>query len=189
MFNQNLYFIALISRRELREKITAIKHDFATRFNSRTALKVYPHITLKAPFKLAASAHNELMKWFTDLHVLQQSFTVQLKNFDAFNNKKNPVIFVRPVITKDLQSLQQQIIASFSSAFPALLHPVDKEFHPHITVAYRDLTPEMFTKAWSEYQHKTFDASFDVDAVYLLQHDSKKWNIIATHNLNEAVAL
>ena len=50
-------------------------------------------------------------------------------------------------------------------------------------VAYSYFTPEMFTKAWSEYQQKTFDASFDVNAVYLLQHDSKKWNVIATHNL------
>lgn len=27
---ENLYFIALIPRRELRERITLIKHDFAT---------------------------------------------------------------------------------------------------------------------------------------------------------------
>ena len=186
---ENLYFIALIPRRELRERITLIKKDFANRFNSKTALKVYPHITLKAPFKLAANAHNELMKWFTDLHVLQNAFTVQLKNFSAFNNKKSPVIFVEPVASNELMTLQKQLIASFASFFPGDIHKVDIDFSPHVTVAYRDLTPEMFTTAWSEYQHKEFDASFDVDAVYLLQHDSKKWNIIATHNLKQEVAL
>lgn len=87
---ENLYFIALISRRELRQQITTIKQDFANRFKSKTDLNVYPHITLKTPSKLAANAHNEVMNWFTDLHVLQHSFTVQLKDFGAFHNKITP---------------------------------------------------------------------------------------------------
>jgi 2'-5' RNA ligase len=187
--SSNLYFIAIIPKRELREKITAFKQDFANRFNSKYALKVYPHITLKAPFNLSANAHGELMTWFTDLHILQKQFTIQLKDFGAFNNKRNPVVFVQPVAIKKLQALQQQLIASFSSAFPALLHSVDKEFSPHMTIAYRDLSPEMFAKAWSEYQHKQFDASFEVDAIYLSQHDSKKWNIIGTYNLMQHISI
>lgn len=185
MFKENLYFIALIPHRELREQITVLKQDFATRFNSKKALKVFPHITLKAPFKLSTNAHEELIRWFNDLHLLQGQFRIQLKNFGAFDNKRNPVVFVQPVVTKELQALRQQLIASFSSAFPALLHPVDREFHPHITIAYRDLSTVMFTKAWSEYQNKQFDASFEIDAIYLCQHDSKKWNIIAMHNLHK----
>lgn len=183
--SSNLYFIALIPKKELREQITAIKQDFANRFNSKHALKVFAHITLKAPFKLSPNAHEELLKWFSDLHILQTQFTVQLKNFGAFNNKRNPVVFVQPAVTKELLALQQQLIASFSSAFPALLHSVDREFSPHMTVAYRDLTPAMFKKAWEEYKTKSFDALFEADAVYLLQHDSKKWNIVATHNLTQ----
>lgn len=185
---ENLYFIALIPRRELRERITLIKHDFANRFNSKTALKVYPHITLKAPFKTSANAHGELVSWFADLRIAQNTFTIKLNNFGAFQNKNNPVIYINPIITKELKFLQEELIASFSSLFPGDLHKVDIDFKPHCTVAYRDLTPEMFSKAWNEYQHKTFDATFEVDAFYLLQHDSKKWNIIATQNLNKAVA-
>src|SRR4051794_9700762 len=113
-FSENLYFIALIPGRELREMITAFKQDFANWFNSKYALRVYPHITLKAPFKLSPNAHTELITWFTDLHILQKAFTVQLKNFGAFNNKRNPVVFVQPVVTNELQSLQQQLLASFS---------------------------------------------------------------------------
>jgi len=183
MYTENLYFIAIIPKRELREKITAFKQDFVNRFNSKHALKVFPHITLKAPFKLPANAHDELLRWFTDLRILQKQFTIQLKDFGAFNNKRNPVVFVQPVVTKELQALQEQLLASFSSAFPALLHSVDKEFSPHMTIAYRDLSPKMFTKAWSEYQHKQFDALFEVNAINLCQHDLKKWNIIGTHHL------
>ena len=187
MHTENLYFIAIIPKKELREKITAFKQDFANRFNSKKALKVFPHITLKAPFKFSPGMHEELLRWFYDLHLLQKPFIVQLKNFGAFNNKRNPVVFVQPVITKELQALQQQLIASFSSVFPAHIHKTDLDFHPHITIAYRDLSFEIFMQAWSEYKYKSFDKIFEVDAVYLLQHDSKKWNIIATHNLTHLI--
>ena len=184
-----LYFIAIIPPNELQEKITTFKQDFANRFNSKKALKVSPHITLKAPFKFSPDMHGELLRWFTDLHLLQKQFSIQLKNFGAFENKRNPVVFVQPILTKELQALQQQLIASFASVFPGNVHPTDLDFHPHMTIAYRDLSFEMFKQAWTEYKHKSFDETFEADAIYLLQHDSKKWNIIATHNLNQEIAL
>jgi len=56
-----------------------------------------------------------------------------------------------------------------------------------MTVAYRDLTPETFSKAWEEYASKSFTADFEIDAFYLLQHDTKKWNVIATKNLSQEI--
>jgi 2'-5' RNA ligase len=185
MIKENLYFIALIPKRELREMINAFKSDFANRFHSQKALKVYPHITLKAPFKCAANHHGELLNWFSDLRIKQKSFSLPLKNFGAFHNKNNPVIYVNPIITKELQLMQKEIIASFSSIFPEDIHPVDVQFKPHVTIAYRDLSPEMFSKAWEEYKLKSFAAEFKVDAFYLLQHDTKKWNIISTYCLTQ----
>jgi len=42
----------------------------------------------------------------------------------------------------------------------------------------------MFEKAWEEYKNKSFNEEFEVVAFFLLQHDTKKWNIIATYNLS-----
>jgi len=184
MPKENLYFIALIPKRELREKINFFKQDFATRFNSSKALKVYPHITLKAPFKCSENAHKELVKWFSDLNIKQKEFSIELKNFGAFPNSRSPVVFVNPMHSKELHFMQKEIIASFSSLFPADINKVDVDFNPHVTVAYRDLEPAMFNKAWEEYKNKSFNEEFEVDAFYLLQHDTKKWNIIATYNLS-----
>lgn len=50
----SLFFIALIPDRELRMKIYKIKKDFK-RFESSKASEVYPHITLKAPFKCSGN--------------------------------------------------------------------------------------------------------------------------------------
>lgn len=184
---ENLYFIALIPHRELREKITAIKQDFASRFNSSKALKVYPHITLKAPFKLVPADHEKLLQWFSNLNISQKPFTIELKNFEVFPNKKSPVVYIHPIPTQPLLWLQIKIILGFIENISDIVEKSDLEFKPHCTVAYRDLSPEMFSKAWEEYKHKPFAASFEVDAFYLLQHDSKKWNLIETKNLSQEV--
>ena len=184
MPKENLYFMALIPKRELREKINVFKQDFANRFNSCKALKVYPHITLKAPFKCVENAHKELVQWFNQLHIPQKPFSIVLKNFGAFENSRSPVVYINPMHSKELQFMQKEIIASFSSLFPGDLNKVDVDFHPHVTVAYRDLEPAMFEKAWKEYKLKSFNEEFEVDAFYLLQHDSQNWNIIATYTLS-----
>ncbi len=186
---KNLYFIALIPKRELREKITAIKQDFASRFNSSKALKVYPHITLKAPFKLVPSDHEKLLQWFAHMDINQKPFAIELKNFEVFANKKSPVVYIHPIATQPLLWLQIKIILGFIENISDIVDKSDLEFKPHSTVAYKDLSPEMFAKAWKEYQHKKFNAIFEVNAFYLLQHDSKKWNIIATYDLTQEVAL
>lgn len=185
----NLYFIAIIPPQELRERITAFKQDFANRFNSKKALKVFPHLTLKAPFKFSPNAHEELLRWFNDLHLLQNQFSIQLKNFGAFENKRNPVVFVQPILTKELQSLQQQLIESFSSVFPGNIHPTDLDFHPHMTIAYRDLSFEMFKQAWSEYQHKSFDATFEAEAIYYLSTIQKNGTSLQRIILNKTFLL
>ena len=185
MSNQNLFFIALIPFRHLREQIILIEKDFAKRFNSFKALKVPAHITLKAPFTCNDNAMHELLTWFYDLKFFQKQFTVQLKDYAAFHNKNAPVVYINPIATSDLMRLQKELITGFRSMFPAYLNNVDIAFKPHMTVAYRDLTPDMFEKAWKEYEHKSFDAMFDVNAVHLMKHNSVKWELAASCNLDK----
>ena len=188
MFKEGLYFIALIPNRELREKIITIEKDFERRFNSGKALAVYPHITLKAPFKCSAGGRNELMNWFSDLVIHQRPFLINLKGFGVFHNKKSPVVFINPVVTKELLQMQKGLMIGFSSIFPDDVHPVDFTYTPHLTVAYRDLAPDKFLQAWEEYKSKFFNEVFEVNAIYLLEHNTKKWNVIATHELKNVIA-
>lgn len=179
-----LFFIALIPNRELREKVNEFKRDFSKRFDSSKALKVYPHITLKTPFKCSDNGKNELERWFHEILPQQKPFLINLNGFGAFHNKQNPVVFINLFANNELIKMQKELIVGFNSLFPAYVHPIDVNFKPHMTIAYRDLTPQHFSKAWPEYRSKTFKEVFEVEAVYLLQHDTKKWNIIKTRELN-----
>jgi 2'-5' RNA ligase len=176
---KNLYFIAIIPPEEVRNEILAFQQDLARHYDTKAALKVIPHITLKIPFKLSISAHAALLQWFQGLFIPVDPFTIELKNFGSFSNKYKPVIFVQPVMNTALYVLQKEIIRSFRISYPELETPdIELKFKPHITVAYRDLAPDKFPAAWSVYQTKIFSAVFRVDRFHLLQHNGKQWNII-----------
>jgi 2'-5' RNA ligase len=175
----NLYFIAIIPPQEICEAITAIKHDFAERFKSSKALRVIPHITLKAPFKFPAEKHTEVLRWFTSTNITVNSFQQELKDFGSFANKRNPVIFIEPLMNESLKTLQKNILSHFIKEFgKEQVAQNEYKFNPHMTVAYRDLLYHQYKMAWEEYQSTKFEATFEVNSFHLLQHDGKKWNSI-----------
>lgn len=187
MENQNLYFIAIVLPEELAQHVIEVQQDIAHRFQSQKALKVMPHITLKAPFPLLAPDHDYLLQWFSNLTIKISSFDVDLKGFDVFRNPKHPVIYIKPVSNPDLMDLQKALIRQFYSAFKniAASGTTEASFKPHVTVAYRDLEPEAFNNAWPEFVTKPFSGSFSVNSFQLLQHDRRKWHVIATHHLTK----
>ncbi|GEP50146.1 hypothetical protein FNO01nite_08180 [Flavobacterium noncentrifugens] len=178
---EKLYFIAIVPPKEISEEITLIKQDFEKNYESSRALKVMPHITLKAPFKLFESDHQHLLKWFEKINIPIQKFIVELKDFKSFPNPEQPVIYVHPEKSDAMNQLQKALIQEFKSTFRGVKsNTADSGFNPHMTVAYRDLKPEQFEKAWEIYQHKRYEAKFSAEAFHLLQHDGTKWNVIAT---------
>ena len=183
MPGSNLYFIALVPPPHICSEVMYFKHDLGTRFESSEALKVMPHITLKAPFKFPFE-NTRLIQWFNEMRIQQIPFKIEMKDFGSFPNKDHPVIYVCPVMSTPLYSLQRELIRSFRINFPQIkIIPLELKFNPHMTVAYRDLKPELFRKAWEEYKIKKYSATFEVNCFYLLQHNYKKWNIISTKTL------
>lgn len=58
-----------------------------------------------------------------------------------------------------------------------------QNFNPHLTVAYRDLTAEIFEKERKEDETKEFDEKFTVDKVMLYKYYDYKWNELCFRNL------
>lgn len=180
----SLYFIALIPHDTVANEVTGFKNDFALNYNSSKALRTMPHITLKAPFKLTTKEHNGLLKWFENIRPSVDNFMVELEDFGSFENKDNPVIYVKPIMSPALERLQKAILTSFENTYPHItIALTERRFHPHMTIAFRDLSPEQYERAIDVYQHKKYSAAFRAESFYLLQHDGEKWTIIARHGL------
>ena len=173
--SMDLYFIAIIPHRELREEIRKIKERMKSELGAGHALKSPAHITLQMPFKRSSEDETLISDALRRFVASEKSFTVDLDGFGAFAPR---VIFINisgPEPVRALHSRLKEVLITELHFSPA---EIMKDVQPHITVATRDLAKEAFNEAWPELQKEEFKASFDVHSVFLLKHNGRNWDIL-----------
>src|ERR1700752_5206321 len=98
----NLFFIALLPPKEIREKIMLIQHEVAARFGSSHALKSPPHITLIAPFKCNSEFEQLIVEPLQEFFCYSSPFDIQLRNFNRF--ERNRVVFIEVTSNEMLET-------------------------------------------------------------------------------------
>lgn len=170
------YFIALVPPAPIYEEAMGLKLYFKDQYNSKASLNSPPHITLHMPFKWRTDRENDLIQSLAEFSAGHQSFNLELLNFNSFPPR---VIFIEAVKTEALEALYKDLhrfckkeLNLFNAAYK------DQAFHPHLTLAFRDLKKHLFIKAWEEFQAKKYSAGFVVDKISLLKHNGKIWEVI-----------
>ena len=177
---QSLYFIALLPHRQLRDEITAFKNHMAAAYFSKAALTSPPHITLYPPFRIDVQNEISIVNSLITFAAKRQGFQITLNGFACF---KPSVIFIKPEYNEQLNLIRSQLLVHLRST--AGLHDVqnDRPYHPHMTIATRDLKKSLFQVAWEEFKSKKFNATFDVNCIFLLKHNGKHWDIFGEYPL------
>lgn len=173
MAQDNLYFIALVLPEPQRSVIQQIKENFAEKYGSVHALKSPPHITLIPPFRMANQDEGLVFRFLEGFIADMSPFIITVNGFGCF---KPRVIFANPVYDVSLVALHEKLDARFSDVIPSN-HTLRKGFHPHITIAFKDLSPKVFNEAWEKFKNEPLMFTFEIDRITLLKHDGKKWNI------------
>jgi 2'-5' RNA ligase len=167
-----LCLLAVLTTPEIDKEVTACKEYMLSQFGCKVALKSPAHITLVAPFNLATENIPSLegdLKNFASKH---KGFRVQLNGFNAFPPR---VIYVHVIENSLLANLKVKLEEEL------LLkdYPIKKEnrpFHPHVTIANRDLDKNDFPIAWQEFKGKPFEAEFYCQQLSFLEHNGQIWN-------------
>ena len=60
----------------------------------------------------------------------------------------------------------------------------NQAFHPHVTIAFRDLKRAIFVEAWDFFQTQSFDRQFSVNGISLLKHDGVQWEETEVFHFN-----
>lgn len=172
------YFIAIVPPQPIVDQVNALKLYCREHYNTKGALQSPPHITLHMPFLWKEKNEESLKNSLKAFCERESNFEVELQNFSAFAPK---VIFVKVEENRHLLSLQQQL-TRFCRVNLNLLNANYKElpFHPHVTIAFRDLKKPAFAKAWEEFKDKEFYARFIVNSIALLKHDGHQWHVYDT---------
>ncbi len=175
--SNSMYFISILAPEAINEQVAKWKNFMRDRFHCVVALKSPAHITLISPFWMNTYLQSSLAKSINEFSITQQRFLVELENFDSF---KPRVIFLQVKKSDHLESLKAELEQHLlkSNSFPVKIET--RPFHPHITIANRDLHKKDFIEAWEHFRNKTYRASFPANDITLLKHSGIQWEAVHT---------
>ncbi|MBS1543320.1 MAG: 2'-5' RNA ligase family protein [Bacteroidetes bacterium] len=175
------YFIAIIPPSPIFEECLAIKEYFRDHYGSKGALRSPSHITLHMPFLWRADRESDLLDHLKQCAEQLSPADIELKGFGCFAPR---VIFIHVENTEPLVQMQRQVRKYCREELNLLNADFqEKPFHPHMTVAFRDLKKKDFPAAWNEFGSKSFDARFRTTHVTLLKHEGLKWKVHANFEI------
>ncbi|MCD6019541.1 MAG: 2-5 ligase [Bacteroidetes bacterium] len=169
------YFIAVVPPEPLLSEIHDIKSAIFKNYLTKGALQSPAHITLHMPFSFEEEKETKLISCLEAFRFDGQ-FQIVLDDYSCFEPR---VVFINVVEQDKLFELQKQLVMHVKRQLGLFNQSDDlRGFHPHITVAFRDLKKVVFYKVWDEYQAKPFKAEFTCNSFSLLKHQKDHWTVL-----------
>jgi 2'-5' RNA ligase len=168
------YFIAIVIPEPFQKEVMALKQLVMDRYNSKAALRSPAHITLHMPFEWKEEKESILIETLQQFS-FKKDFKIELHDFYCFEPR---VIFIDILKNELLAELQRNLV-SYVKRNLQLFNQADdmRGFHPHVTIAFRDLRKENFYEAYTYFKTQNYTASFNVTNYCLLKHTEKEWKI------------
>lgn len=167
------YFVAVIPPQPLYDEVRKLKEHFRDVYGSSAAMRSPAHITLHMPFLWPDRKVPELLKLMEETSAGISETEVVLDGFGKFGDR---VIFIRAESTDGLREIRDALVWNFRTKLNLFNADYkDLPFHPHMTVAFRDLKKPAFRDAWSKFRITKFTSVFPITAVCLLKHDGSAW--------------
>jgi len=177
----NKYFIAIVPPEPLLSEIRNIKQTIFETFGTKGALRSPGHITLHMPFSWEEKKEEKLISELSAFK-FENAVSIQLKNYNCFEPR---VVFIDVVKNEVLNELQLNLVKHAKQKLHLFNQSDDmRGFHPHVTVAFRDLKKPVFYKLWEEYSNKEFKAEFTRNSFCLLKQAGKEWEVYKEFKFN-----
>lgn len=173
-----MYYIAVVCPVSINKKVLEHKNWMKEQFGCVVALKSPAHITLIPPFWMEETKEADLIAATCNFKITTGLLSIQLCGFSHFTDR---VLFIKVSDNPQLEELKHETEKHFNSAFPFIKKDA-RPFHPHITIANRDLKPSAFIKAWQHFSKLHFDESFNCTGISLLKLSEGSWQVIAKSN-------
>ena len=165
------YFIAIVIPEPLFTEIEDVKQNLYEEHGLKGALRSPAHITLHRPFEWKEEKETILIERLTAFK-FSQDFTITLQDFAGFEPR---VIYVNVLKNESLEELHRQL-KNHAQKELKLLNEINdlRGFHPHTTVAFRDLKKPKFYELQKEFASKKLGGEFQYCGFSLLKLE-KKW--------------
>ncbi|RYY89488.1 MAG: 2'-5' RNA ligase family protein [Chitinophagaceae bacterium] len=170
----HMYYAALVLPPELNERILPMKQWMREHYGCKVGLKSPAHITLLPPFWMNPGLENELRADMNNFCATQTAFNICTSGFSAFRPR---TLFIDVVVDEPLKSLKRACDAWFRPLEQYGIKIENRPFHPHITIATRDLHKAAFAEAWMHFKDQEFDECWAATEVSILKHNGQRWDV------------
>jgi 2'-5' RNA ligase len=172
--NAMQYFIAIVAPDEINNQVLVYKKYMEQHYGCKVALRSPAHITLIPPFSMKSENEDELGQYLQKFSGTQKNFSIRINNFDHF---KPRVIFLHVEPDGPLLQLKENLDVYLLALKKFPIKKEERPFHPHITIANRDLQKKDFPKAWAHFQTLSFSTDFPAENISLLKHNNTNWEV------------
>lgn len=168
------YFLAVVLPSPSQREVMAFKEYVKEHFDSKAALRSPAHITLHMPFEWKLKREDILVETLHNFH-FSQAVNVELKNFNHFEDR---VVYVDVLPNQQLEKLQRSLVLHVKQTL-SITNEADNRrgFHPHATIAFRDLNKAKFRETWNYFQDRSYHAQFQTKIFHLLKHSPGRWDV------------
>lgn len=174
------YFIAIVIPEPFFTEIESLKHELLTSHGLKGALRSPAHITLHRPFEWKEEKERLLIEKLRNFK-FDSDFKIELQNFAWFEPR---VIYVNVQPNQHLFELHARLTSYAKQELKLFNEAEDlRGFHPHVTVAFRDLKKAMFYELQKGFDKKQFHGKFHYAGFSLLKLN-KKWEELHSFKLD-----
>jgi 2'-5' RNA ligase len=168
------YFLALIPPAHILEKAHHIKQLIRDEFGVKYALKSPPHITMKMPFNYNEAKEEVLEKKLFDFLEGQGRFLVKICGVGTFGNR---VIYLNIEKSPELALFQSSLKTFCKRELNLVDELSDRNYHPHLTVAFKDIKPNLFPEIYKLVEKNAFDQGFVAEDLVILKRVEHNWKV------------
>jgi 2'-5' RNA ligase len=179
----NMYFIAVVLPQDLDEKVLHWKKYMQEKYRCKVGLKSPAHITIVPPFWLESNMEEALLIDVDSVSKNIHPFSLNTNDFSAF---KPRTIFIAVQQNPELDKLKQKADQHFFDKEHYKIKIETRQFHPHITIATRDLLKKDFYECWPFFETKEFKEEWEATGLSVLRHNKRNWEVIYTAPFNNS---
>lgn len=174
--------IAIVPAGLAKANIDAIRTKIAVEYFTTRALLNPAHITLVPPFYATDNQVSNLTTGFIEVLKFQNAFNIKLSRYSFF--KQNRVAFLDVDIPNPLAAIHTMLKGVFEALEPTIKFMAMAQYQPHVTLAYKDITPVQFTMMQINLLNKKESIDWKVDSIEIWIRVDRKWLVHDTLVLN-----
>jgi 2'-5' RNA ligase len=166
------YFLALVPPEAILEKVQDIKFLIRDQFGVKYALKSPPHITVKMPFNYNEAKEDRLIEKLKEHLIDRSPFPIRISGVGSFGKR---VVYLNIPKSPELVGFQEGIKQYCKRELHLADELSDRNYHPHLTVAFKDIKPIHFPEVFGLVKKLSFETEFVALDLVLLKRINGEW--------------